>query len=1212
MITPPAKTAQHEGKQVAESAPNVMSNAETSVSSGVEKSLNADTILDDAVSRDGTLEQMRSSPPAVIEERITGDNGRVAAEASTTKSDSEAETIVLPGKEDGSGNTAEMIRHGIGDTHKTDGDVEMLDVETVKERKDKVNDGKTIHSGKRKRTKHIKAESAIPEGGNSSALSSVQSSPPHGAQFSRKADSDSEGSRSSPPQVCKERTQSLQARSRKRKLDEEASDNEAGRRRTRRQQSTEFTINKTRSTTQQPTHQPSQDRSLSPLPRWHRRGSSTQSSQLQAPNGNRKRKAPPPLLTMHERTQSEDRHSDTSSASGSPRPSTYLRRIVSGDANAMSAAKMPHKKHRDQNGRTWLARACAALEIDNARARLKERPEDLHIEDNAGNTPLQIAALEGCAPIVKLLLEAGCDVDCRNIDIDTPLIDAVENGHLEVVQLLLDAGANPRQGNAKGEEPLDLLKSDKDNYEGIKQALLSAKAKDTLRRQSEDQTGHTGTAKETGSQAGSATSPRESPPMHTTRSPPPTSGIAPRRRTVRSEATRNDLLWMKPTPENLRDRAGKGDMAGVGTILNVLNKADTESLIAAARGGHDEVIQLLLGMGDPDADPPPLQSAMYKPGYNTPMLAAIGRGNEKVIQLLLAQPKFDPTRRDHRGLAYHEIAKERQGFNWEKEFDILKQAFDKQASKGRKGRKSALESPRKQREKGNISRRNSIAESTTAKAHTVKLTGSHLVTNENLAKGSHPSKDTKHDLHDRSRNVPLKAYKHPEMHGDSSREHSVAVSDQESISLPPPKSKIKSSRSQSDAATAMDPETVKPRRKLVSGKVLKSDQERKRRASNVSSTSSSSLLGKDSTISDRTSAQHPRIKKEDSHSRLTAIRPEKSEDPQRDIIGLYRSRSQDSVSRKGSVGGSLQKKPRMVDIEGTHIGRNHMTEQTMQPRLVQVANMIRVPEPPVNTNISEVTPTNDGDRANEKTLELIRNGKPSETTEEHCNASEEHQAKVKAEDEEAEQQRLEKERYDLLLRQQTEDLARRQVEAEEERLATEAERERESQAAEIEAVRLAQLAREEEEARLDEERRLAEAERQARIAQEEEVRMERERQEQELLRQREEQERLKREEQERRHAELEERERALRIQQQEEEERRRRQALPNSLCRAAGLNTTAGRSPAEIIKWLPLFTVTTRQLDPTCEEDVANYRWIPNFQAAPILANKDLQLSQCE
>ncbi|KAI9866444.1 MAG: Set3 complex subunit with deacetylase activity, meiotic-specific repressor of sporulation proteins, partial [Pleopsidium flavum] len=61
---------------------------------------------------------------------------------------------------------------------------------------------------------------------------------------------------------------------------------------------------------------------------------------------------------------------------------------------------------------------------------------------------------------------------------------------------------------------------------------------------------------------------------------------------------------------------------------------------------------------------------------------------------------------------------------------------------------------------------------------------------------------------------------------------------------------------------------------------------------------------------------------------------------------------------------------------------------------------------------------------------------------------------------------------------------------------------------------------------------------------------------------------------------------------------------------AAELNTNDAKSPREITKWLPLFTVTYNQLDPTGEGDVGNDRWIPSFQAAPILAIKDLELSQ--
>lgn len=1201
-----------------------MSNVETSLPTPtVGSPLNDDAVLDEGVNGDGTPAETRSSPPAVTAGQSKIENGVGVAEAPSTKSDSEAETIVLPGKEEEIGNRGKMIKHESESANSVEEDIKTQNAVASREVKDKALDGIAVNRGKRKRTKHSNVESTILEGGNSSALSSVQSSPAHGVQFSKEGDSDSDGSRSSPPHVSKERIESVQLGPRKRKLDEEASENDGGRRRTRRQESVEFTVNNDRRETRSATHQParhtSQERSQSPHSRSHRRTLSTQTTLPHAPNGNKKRKPPPPLLSMHERTQSEDRQSDSSSASGSPHPFSYLRRIASGDTNVMSPAKTPHKKHRDQNGRTWLARACAALEMDNARARLKERPEDLNIEDNAGNTPLQIASLEGCAPIVRLLLEAGCDVDCKNIDRDTPLIDAVENGHLEVVQLLLNAGANPRQGNAKGEDPLDLLNSDKDNYEAIKQALLSAKERDARRRQSEDQGGHTSAVKESGtsSRGASAASPRESPPVHATRSPPPASGIAPRRRTVRSEVTRNDLLWMKPTPENLRDRAGKGDMAGVGTILNVLPQADTESLIAAARGGHDEVIQLLLGMGNADADPYPLQSATYKPGYNTPMLAAIGRGNEKVIQLLLTQPNFDPLRRDHRGLAYYEIAKERQGFAWEKEFDILKQAFDKQVSKGRRSRKSDLDSPRKPREKANVSRRNSLTESSTVKSHKVIVRGPQFSTHEDLSKGSNSSKDAKREASDRLRQVPPKTYKHLEIPESNSREHSVAVSDRESTPLAPPRSKVKPNRSQSDAATVLEVETAKPRRKLVSGKVLKNDQERKRRASNVSTaSSSSSSLGKDHIISDKFGTQHPKAKREDSQPRSTVVRAENPQDQQRSSASPHRSPSHDAFTRKTSVGGPIKKKRRTVDSDGNEIVKKPMTDQVTQPRPAQVANMVRASETSVTPNKSVFPPTYNLERANDKTPELEDDENPSERLEEGLHGDEEPHAAVHAGEEEAEQRRLEREREDQILREQTEELARREAAAEEERLAAEAQREREAraaQAAQAEVNRLAQVARDEKEARLEEERRLVEAERQTRIAlEEEEARMEKKRQEEEIQRRRAEQERLKREEQERRRAEQEERERVLMNQRQEEEERCRRQALPNSLCRAAELNANDAKSTREITKWLPLFTVTNSQLDPTCEEDVANDRWIPSFQAAPILAIKDLELSQCK
>ncbi|KAJ5276478.1 hypothetical protein N7524_002631 [Penicillium chrysogenum] len=416
---------------------------------------------------------------------------------------------------------------------------------------------------------------------------------------------------------------------------------------------------------------PSNTRSLSPSRPSHQRSAS--GSQFPT-----KKKAPTPVLTGSGRQSSEDRQSTSSSQSGSPLPGAHLRKLGSGvGASASPAKQMGPKKLRDKSGRTPLARACADRKHDQA------------------TPPLQIASLAGEAEIVKFLLDAGCEINTKNIDKDTPLIDAVENGNVEVVKLLLDAGANPRTVNAEGDEPYELVPSfvDDDEYDEMRKALADAKANLRPGRRSEEHTrpeSKEPSSRRASAVRGSAASPRDSPPM---RSPPPV-GASNRRKGGRSEATRNDLLWTKPTFENLREFAAKGDEAGVVSILNILQKADNASLIAAAKGGHHDVLSLLYAMGNADADPNPLRG--QKPGYNTPMLAAIGRGNSAVIQLILNQPGFNPTRRLFEDRTYFELSRGRQGENWEDEYQILKEAYERFAGSD-KGRKD--DSPRRARGK---------------------------------------------------------------------------------------------------------------------------------------------------------------------------------------------------------------------------------------------------------------------------------------------------------------------------------------------------------------------------------------------------------------------------------------------------------------------------------------------------------------------------------
>ncbi|KAL3461521.1 hypothetical protein BJX64DRAFT_277827 [Aspergillus heterothallicus] len=502
----------------------------------------------------------------------------------------------------------------------------------------------------------------------------------------------------------------------------------------------------------------STDRSVSPVRQAHKRTAS--GPQLSGSSIPRKRKAPTPLITGFQRQSSEDRQS-VSSANGSPLPSAHVRKLASADgASASPARPTNYKKLRDQNGRTRLARACAAQELEAVIARHEERPEDLNVADNAGNTPLQIASLEGCAPIVKYLIAAGCEIETCNIDKDTPLIDAAENGHLDVVNILLDAGANPRVVNSQGNEPSDLVPDDCDE---IRRALEEAKAKPRPNRRSEETTAPS--VRESSSRRISGASPRESPPVSGARSPPLFSTTASKRKSVRSEATRNDLLWTKATPENLQAFAAKGDIVGVANILNVGQKADTESMIAAAKGGHDEVISLLLGMGDADPDPPPVQS--QKPGHNTPMLAAIGRGNLAVIKLFLDQPGFNPARRLYDGSTYFEISRKRRADNWEEEYDLLKDAYDKYI-KTKKHRKSELPSPRRAREKEREGKRAARRDSPSPVSRSRKIGASPGP--RDLAKEPGVSKEKKGIAHPRDKSTSGIARSKTSLHDSDTKE----------------------------------------------------------------------------------------------------------------------------------------------------------------------------------------------------------------------------------------------------------------------------------------------------------------------------------------------------------------------------------------------------------------------------------------------------------
>ncbi len=77
---------------------------------------------------------------------------------------------------------------------------------------------------------------------------------------------------------------------------------------------------------------------------------------------------------------------------------------------------------------------------------------DVTVRDRRGNTPLIYAAGFGSVAAVRMLLEAGSDVDARNAFDATPLIWAA--GNLEKLRLLIDRGANVNVKTKQGRTPL--------------------------------------------------------------------------------------------------------------------------------------------------------------------------------------------------------------------------------------------------------------------------------------------------------------------------------------------------------------------------------------------------------------------------------------------------------------------------------------------------------------------------------------------------------------------------------------------------------------------------------------------------------------------------------------------------------------------------------------------------------------------------------------
>ncbi|OLN93928.1 Protein HOS4 [Colletotrichum chlorophyti] len=1092
-------------------------------------------------------ESIKSPPhlPRDTKPSVTVSHAPPSTDDAPADRDSDAETIVLPGKDGHSPSKARKVKH----EDRSDGEppvsrkVRDASVSRDADMEKTMNSHRLPEAasslGLKKKRLH---EQSSRSKDGSSGLSSAPASPPHHMRRSGgHSDSDTGAERrKSPKSSLKDRAKSTDRTvPHKRKALRADSDDEAENRKVRRQRVSETGVDSrssrppkepksSSSRRDNDAHSGSRTRSVSPHhPRVHRRSVSTQLP-TNSSNGlsHKKKRLPPPL-------QSTDYHSDESSASGSPHPRSSKLRNLSTPATAesnMSPAKIaPHKKHLDAHGQTFLARACARGEYDLAKQRLGERPEDLNVADYAGNTPLQIAAINGYEDIVKLLIDAGCNLDCVNYDKDTPLLDAVDNGHLGVVKLLLNAGVNPRKANLSGEEPLDRVSDDLENAADFRAALIEAKSRQgDRRRTSEDQ--HPTDQPDSRSSHG-PDSPR--------RSPAPSIGHSSGRRagTVRANKTSNHLLYMSLDDKTLRQAAGKGDEETVTRILQVKDGCDdSEAMVAAARGGHEVVIQLLLALGGANPDPAPVSS--MPPEFATPMLAAIGQENIKVVRLLLDQGNFDPTRR-FKGETYHEIARRRQGTNWKEEEHMLKEAYDAYRKTHRDISKNKSPS-RREREKERERDRDREQDRETKRQGRLELKDEARAHKRNLSSPSRDTENRKKLTTGRTVTSPKDKRRSDSFHDDQTspkrgpgrpkkddRVPTIAVSDREASPAPSQKQSAKAAkRAESDvAAMSSEGETVKPRRKLISKGELRGEREKSRRASIISSTSS---LKDPSSPRDPKHDDHPERPKgeplsEKYHDRTKALKRDESRDRLSVSGDLSSKRHRSSVTPPHSSMGDKDEgeapvKRRRLDVDGKE-RRSKSIASPDDPHRVS-----RDGPPRSKSNLRD---QDDSDRRPPKVKADSDSHRRESGKSSNSDKSSIH---VKSEDVDVEMpdasDAKDAEDSELRMRKEREE-ERRRLEEKEKRREEKRQEERRRREAEAEETR-----------KRDEERRQREAEERKREAEQRRREAEQKEREAEERRLREEEEAKQREEQERerkRKAELEKK-------RQEEEERQRREA----------------------------------------------------------------------
>ena len=181
--------------------------------------------------------------------------------------------------------------------------------------------------------------------------------------------------------------------------------------------------------------------------------------------------------------------------------SEFVKAAQNGDLNEVKrlfALNPGIINEKDREKDTAIMKACRDCNNINVVVFLLENGaniNDKEYRDTIDQTPLIIAAFNGCRDIVKMLLDAGANIEHKNDQGENALISAVQEGHIDTVKLLLDAGADVNQSNTDGETALDLairlrqkkelielLREKTDGAMGIKKKVKKMKEKTSKKK----------------------------------------------------------------------------------------------------------------------------------------------------------------------------------------------------------------------------------------------------------------------------------------------------------------------------------------------------------------------------------------------------------------------------------------------------------------------------------------------------------------------------------------------------------------------------------------------------------------------------------------------------------------------------------------------------------------------------------------------------------